>query len=87
MTLESCWLEPEPPGPRSAAGRSYGALLLMGLSGAAALGWQWVWTAQFSAVLGHEALAVLATMAAFFAGLALGALTLGQAIALSLIHI
>ncbi len=52
----------------------------MGLSGAAALGWQWVWTAQFSAVLGHEALAVLATMAAFFAGLALGALTLGQAI-------
>ena len=55
----------------------------MGLSGAAALGWQWVWTAQFSAVLGHEALAVLATMAAFFAGLALGALTLGQAIARS----
>ena len=52
----------------------------MGLSGAAALGWQWVWTSQFGAVLGHEALAVLATMAAFFAGLALGAVTLGRAI-------
>ncbi len=65
---------------RYAAGRGPASLLLMGLSGAAALGWQWVWTSQFGAVLGHEALAVLATMAAFFAGLALGAMTLGRAI-------
>jgi len=65
---------------RYAAGRGPATLLLMGLSGAAALGWQWVWTSQFGAALGHEALAVLATMAAFFAGLALGAMTLGRAI-------
>ncbi len=80
VTLESSLRK---PGLRFAAGRGPVSLLLMGLSGAAALGWQWVWTTQFGAVLGHEALAVLATMAAFFAGLALGALTLGRAIARS----
>ena len=56
------------------------AVVLIGLSGAAALGWQWVWTTQLGAALGHEVVAVLATMAAFFAGLALGALLLGRVI-------
>jgi spermidine synthase len=60
--------------------RAAWALLLIGLSGAAALGWQWVWTTQLGAALGHEVVAVLATMAAFFAGLALGALLLGRVI-------
>jgi spermidine synthase len=77
VTVEFFWRK---SGLRLGAERKPAALLLMGLSGAAALGWQWVWTSQLGVVLGHEALAVLATMAAFFAGLALGALTLGQAI-------
>jgi len=77
VKLNFCWRN---LALRGAAARSPVSLLLMGLSGAAALGWQWVWTTQLGVVLGHEALAVLATMAAFFAGLALGALTLGQAI-------
>lgn len=49
----------------------------MGLSGAAGLGYQIVWTQQAAAWLGHESAAVLAVMAAFFGGLALGALALG----------
>jgi spermidine synthase len=57
--------------------------LLMGLSGLAGLGWQMVWTAQLGAVLGHEMVAVLAVLAAFFGGLAIGALTLGRAVARS----
>ena len=43
------------------------------LSGAAALGWQFVWTYQFGLLLGHEFIAVLAVMAAFLGGLSLGA--------------
>ena len=53
------------------------------LSGAAGLGWQVVWTAQFGAGLGHEIVAVLAVLAAFFGGLALGAWALGRTIAAS----
>ncbi len=47
---------------------------LMFASGAAALVWQMVWTARLGVVLGHEIIAVLAVMAAFFGGLAAGAL-------------
>src|SRR5262245_2947920 len=49
-------------------------------SGFAALGYQIVWTQQAAAWLGHEAAAVLAVVAAFFGGLALGALALGPRI-------
>lgn len=56
------------------------ALGLMVASGAAALGYQIVWTQQATIWLGHEAAAVLAVVAAFFGGLALGALALGPRI-------
>jgi spermidine synthase len=59
------------------------AHLLMVLSGAAALAWQMVWTAGFGAAMGHEIVAVLAVLAAFFGGLALGAHLLGPALARS----
>jgi spermidine synthase len=56
------------------------ALGLMAASGFAALGYQIVWTQQSTIWLGHEAAAVLAVVAAFFGGLALGALALGARI-------
>lgn len=52
-------------------------LLLMAASGFAGLGYQIVWTQQAALWLGHESAAVLAVVAAFFGGLALGALWLG----------
>lgn len=55
----------------------------MGLSGFAGLGFQIVWTQQFGVWLGHEIVAVLAIVAAFFGGLALGAHLLGRRIAAS----
>src|SRR5262249_54478963 len=56
------------------------ALGLMAASGFAALGYQIVWTHQAPVWLGHEAAAVLAVVAAFFGGLAVGALALGPRI-------
>jgi spermidine synthase len=47
-------------------------------SGFAGLGYQIIWTQQCGVWLGHEAAAVLAVVAAFFAGLSLGALWLGS---------
>lgn len=49
----------------------------MGLSGFAGLGYQIVWTQQGALWLGHDAAAVLAVVAAFFGGLAVGAWMLG----------
>ena len=49
-------------------------------SGFAGLGYQIVWTQQFALWLGHESAAVLAVIAAFFGGLALGALLMGPRI-------
>ena len=49
-------------------------------SGFAALGYQIAWTQQAAVWLGHEAAAVLAVVAAFFGGLAIGALVLGPRI-------
>jgi spermidine synthase len=49
-------------------------------SGFAAMGYEIVWTQQSSLWLGHESAAVLAVVAAFFGGLALGGLTLGARI-------
>ncbi|TMQ19403.1 MAG: hypothetical protein E6J90_18190 [Deltaproteobacteria bacterium] len=54
--------------------------LLMMASGVAAMGYEIVWTQQSALWLGHEAAAVLAVVAAFFGGLALGGLTLGPRI-------
>lgn len=59
------------------------ALALMLASGIAGLSYQVVWTQQCALWLGHEAAAVLAVVAAFFGGLALGALALGGRIARS----
>ena len=47
-------------------------------SGVAGLGYEMAWSRMLSVALGHEIVAVLAVLAAFFAGLALGALWLGD---------
>ncbi|MEZ5582772.1 MAG: fused MFS/spermidine synthase [Candidatus Competibacteraceae bacterium] len=47
-------------------------------SGFAGLGYEIVWTRLLVVSLGHELIAVLAVLAAFFAGLALGAFALGE---------
>ena len=60
--------------------RQHAALLLMAASGFAGLGYQIVWTQQSALWLGHETAAVLAVVAAFFGGLAVGALALGRRI-------
>ncbi len=52
----------------------------MAASGFAGLGYQIVWTQQCALWLGHESAAVLALVAAFFGGLALGALALSPRI-------
>jgi spermidine synthase len=57
--------------------------LPMLLSGFAGLAYQIVWTLQLGTWLGHEVAAVLAVVAAFFGGLALGAWGLGRRIARS----
>ncbi|HEY5956248.1 MAG TPA: hypothetical protein VIV60_06840, partial [Polyangiaceae bacterium] len=58
-------------------GRGSAPPLLMVVSGFAGLGYQIIWTQQCSVWLGHESAAVLAVVAAFFAGLGIGGLTLG----------
>ena len=64
---------------RKAAGLNLpAALALMLASGFAALACQIVWTQQTAIWLGHETTAVLAVVGAFFAGLAVGAFTLGR---------
>lgn len=60
--------------------RRRASLILMVASGFAGLGYQIVWTQQCALWLGHESAAVLAVVAAFFGGLALGALLMGPKI-------
>ncbi len=55
-------------------------LALMAASGAAALGYEIVWTQQAALWIGQESAAVLAILAAFFGGLGLGSAALGGAI-------
>jgi spermidine synthase len=57
------------------------ALLLFFLSGAAGLGYQMVWAKMLAEGLGHEIPAVLAVVAAFLGGMALGAWSLDGLIA------
>ena len=47
--------------------------LILFLSGFAGLGYEMVWTRMLSVGLGHEIIAVLSVVAAFFCGMALGA--------------
>ena len=71
---------PATPGATANRRRRRSALALMAVSGFAGLGYQIIWTQQASVWLGHESAAVLAVVAAFFGGLALGALALGPSI-------
>jgi len=57
--------------------------LLFAASGAAGLGYQFVWTRQFGLGFGQEMPAVLATVTSFFAGFGLGAWLLAPRIAAS----
>ncbi len=50
------------------------------LSGFAGLGYEMVWTKMLAVALGHEIVAVLAVIAAFFTGLAIGAYSLDSRI-------
>src|ERR1041384_6568422 len=54
--------------------------VLMMASGVAAMGYEIMWTQQTSLWLGHESAAILAVVAAFFGGLAVGGLALGPRI-------
>ena len=57
--------------------------VLLFLSGFAGLGYEIVWTRLFAVGLGHEIPAVLAVVAAFFSGLALGAWSLDRRVSTS----
>lgn len=61
-------------------GRQAAGLLLALVSGACGLAWQFIWTQQLSNSLGHEIVAVLAVLGAFFGGLAIGAWALRRVI-------
>ncbi len=60
--------------------RTIPALLLLFLSGGAALGYQMAWSRLLAAGLGHEMPAMLAVVAAFMGGMALGAWALDRRI-------
>ncbi len=74
---------PAVPAAKSAVRTLTLATALMGLSGFAGLGYQIVWTEQFGVWLGHDIVAVLAVVAAFFGGLGAGARLLAGWIAKS----
>ncbi len=57
--------------------------LLIFLSGLAGLGYEMVWSRMLTTGLGHEITAVLAVVAAFFCGMALGAWSLDQRVSAS----
>jgi spermidine synthase len=58
----------------------YGIVLLSGFAG---LGYEMVWTRMLTVGLGHEVPAVLAVVAAFFSGMALGAYSLDEIVSRS----
>jgi len=63
--------------------RRRASLILLMASGFAGLGYQIVWTQQCALWLGHESAAVLAVVAAFFGGVAVGAFAFGARVATS----
>lgn len=65
-------LPPTPTDTFRGAPRLALPLVLLALSGACGLAWQMAWTASFAVALGHELVAVLAVLGAFFGGLAGG---------------
>lgn len=72
--------------PLRRSGRSFRPAWLYALfflSGAAALGYQMIWTRMFTAGLGHEVPSVISVAAAFLGGMALGAWRLDRAISRS----
>lgn len=72
-------VKPQAPlSPLVGPAKSRFAILLMFSSGAAGLVWQMVWTAQFGLALGHELVAVLSVMAAFFGGISAGSFLLAH---------
>lgn len=83
MTEPSSPLPTASPASSSQTGTRL-AVCLMIASGFASLGYQIVWTQQCAAWLGHETAGVLAVVAAFFGGLALGAGLLGARVERSL---
>ena len=78
-------MTPKVPLPLVAGRASAGlAMLLMFASGAGGLVWQMVWTAQFGLALGHEIVAVLSVVAAFFGGISAGSFLLAHRLERSL---
>ena len=72
-------MTPEAQAPlRAGQAQSGLAMLLMFASGACGLVWQMVWTAQFGLALGHEIVALLSVVAAFFGGIATGSFLLAH---------
>ncbi len=59
--------------PRRMAGKDRWLIVAFGLSGAAALGYELLWTQLLALALGHETLGVLGVLAGFFGGMAAGA--------------
>ncbi|MEM6291652.1 MAG: hypothetical protein AAGA54_10315 [Myxococcota bacterium] len=59
-----------------AARADRGLIVAFGLSGAAALGYELLWTQLLTVALGHETLGVLGVLAGFFGGMAAGAAVL-----------
>ncbi|MEL7450017.1 MAG: fused MFS/spermidine synthase [Pseudomonadota bacterium] len=68
--------------PSTASRRALFYAVMMA-SGFAGLGYEMVWTRMLAVSLGHEIVAVLAVLAAFFVGLALGAIALSRRVAQS----
>lgn len=64
--------------PAAATAVDAGLYLIVVLSGIAGLGYQMAWSRMLAVSLGHEIVAVLAVVAAFFTGLALGAFVLND---------
>lgn len=62
--------------PRRMARKDRWLLVAFGLSGAAALGYELLWTQLLALALGHETLGVLGVLAGFFGGMAAGAAVL-----------
>jgi spermidine synthase len=62
---------------------AYLLYLFLFLSGFAGLGYEMVWTRMLSVGLGHEIVAVLAVVAAFFSGMALGSFSLDGSVSRS----
>ncbi|MEP7247150.1 MAG: spermidine synthase, partial [Gammaproteobacteria bacterium] len=79
-SADASWLHAPPLSEAGHVWRRRASLALMAASGFAGLGYQIVWTQQCALWLGHESAAVLAVVAAFFGGLAVGAFAFGTRI-------